>query len=332
MKVAELDQKIQAEKVAIAQVEKIELGNDGLRVPGLSDVLVFDEWAQKKVGGFLGIPPKYIQKCPNDLRNENVNFWLRHGEAQEAYVHYRDDSLLGIYPNSESIVTHSDMARTFLERFDGQDDVREFHNTPEVLQIDVTRPELNVNVPIRDRLNQGIDPQVGDITDGGIRLVTYAPNDNRRPFVQYYLHRLVCSNGMSIEEPTARFYGKGKTRVEIITSLGEVVEEMLAQVPSKLDDYASLDGHLFDGDVTMLISRLAAEHGLANRVTNALIENAATVPDSPSLYDIANVFTYTANHVLRGTKHRLQSLGGWITETPQNIIHRCTKCEQVLSR
>ena len=329
VKVEDLVGRIENERVALAPVRDIEFSDDGLKVPNVEGPLVVDDWATKKLGGFLDVPWRYLSKCPSGFKEETVNFWLQSRSEQEAYVHYRGSDLLGIYPNTDSIVTHSDLARRFLERFDGQDDVREYHVTPEILQLDVTSPGLNVLVPTRDR--QGIDPQVGDVTDGGIRLVAYAPNDSRRPYVQYYLHRLVCSNGMTMEEPTARFYGKGKTRGEIVDSLSTVVSDMLQLVPSKLENYASLDDHAFDGNITALIARLAKENGIANRVLDKLLEDAASLPDEPSLYDIANVFTYTANHVLRGTRMKLQSLGGWVVESPQSIIHRCTRCEQVLT-
>lgn len=327
MLVDELATKLVGESTTVSKIGQITLDREGLKVPGIDQPLAFDQLAMKKTGKLLDIPPKYISKCPSDLRRETMNYWFRQAGNQEAFIHYHDNNLLGIYPNDDQVVTHSEMAQEFLSKFDGDDEVRKFVYSPEIMQIDITKPDVFITVPNGERTNI---PEVGDITEGGVRLVSYAPGDTRKPFVQYYLERLVCSNGLSMEEPSAKFYAKGRSSQEIIAELGGAVRNMLGLIPSKLEQYADLENHRFEGDVAQLISQVARENGLASRVVNRLLDDASSVPTNATLYDVVNVFTFTAKATLRGTTLKLQELGGNIAENPQLVTHRCERCERIL--
>jgi len=178
----------------------------------------------------------------------------------------------------------------------------------------------------------GGDAHVGDLTRGGLRF----GQDTKKglaPWVQRYLYRLVCTNGMEIPDHGLKIDARGHDMESLIESLTEKAHEAFSKVSGDIDSFYHLRTVRVSNPERTLV-RLASEYGISARTLASLL---AELPEylaedgTATQFDLVNLITNAANanHLSNrpGARRALESIGGLITH---DEAARCTQCASKL--
>lgn len=330
MLVAELKENVSfKENTPVKKLSDVVLDDEGLKLSGEREVITWDEEAMKKLGRYLGVSPTYLRKCPQDLMQYNVNYWLqRYGET-EAMFRVHEGTLTAVHNPDKKLIPVKPVADIIGRVFNEDDEVRNFWHDIDRIHLDVTTKDLQVDVPGNGDMERG-RPKVGDVTHGGLRFFLY-PTKEQRPYVQTFFHRLWCSNGSGVDEPDFQVQLKGSTVPEILASMEENAQKLLEQMPLRLEQLKASAEVPFEGNVEQFIHQMSRERGISSRVMSRLLDAANDLPSDPSAYDVTQMFTQMAQQgVSYRTRLRLERLGGDLSVHTHEVLHRCTTCERVL--
>lgn len=329
MKVSELVENLDnKETTPVSTLGQVELREDGLVVPNHSDVILFDETAQKQVGKFLKIPPKYLTSVPRDLQMANVNYWLQKNSEVEAMFHIRDNFLVDVHDADKKFVPMTSLIETVAKAFDAEDEVQSIHSDTEKLHLDIISQASEIVVPGLGTTNR----PANDITKAGIRLRANSDWELQKPTLESYLLRLVCTNGLTIQEPEYQVRLRGNTVPEILQSMEENAQKLLSNLPERLEAYRNSAEVPVPGNLELFVYNVGRERGLGTRIMDRVMQEIATLPSGPSVYDVMNVFTFVATQdVSYANRLRLEGLGGELVTETETILHRCDTCERPLS-
>jgi hypothetical protein len=178
--------------------------------------------------------------------------------------------------------------------------------------------------------------RVNDVTAGGLRLSL----DLKRglaPSVTEYMHRLVCTNGMTTIDEGLKIDARGQTVDEVIADLERAAQIAFSRVEASAAAFYDLREQRVS-NVEQAIRQIARERGVPDRSTLALIDLAATtdMPDEPTMFDVVNLFTNLANRpgLRDGGRLILEAAGGAVIAENAARQHaaRCGHCEQKVTR
>jgi hypothetical protein len=317
------------ESIAVKSLSDVKLTDEGIVFTdsSIQEPIVFDEVAEKRLSSYLGINSAYLKKCPAELKQQNVNYWLQRFSTSEALFHSIDGHLQNIHRPDKVILPAKKFAESISTTFQPSDTIRNLKFDGESLHVDITSDRFSVEV-----LGTGTEerPRVGDITHGGLRAFAY-PTRERAPRIETYLHRLVCSNGLSVAEPDLTIRLKGNTVTEVLGEIEQHAQELMRNLPTRLQAYHDSASIPLEGDIGKLIFELARERGISGKVLDRIMVRSAELPDNPTAYDLTQLFTSIANEgVSYRSQMRLQRLGGLIGLQTEETLHRCTNCERPL--
>ena len=178
----------------------------------------------------------------------------------------------------------------------------------------------------------GGDVAVNDITKGGLRFGQDIGN-RRAPWVSTFLYRLVCTNGMEVEDVQPPIDFRNKTLASIYPLLEERAREYLGAVNHQIDAFYDLREKRV-GDAYAMLARLRQEHGFSARMLNEMVDRVPILIDNPedaSMFDVVNLVTNLANLPeigKDGGRRGLELVGGSvITEH----AHRCPRCQSSIT-
>lgn len=329
MLVAELRNKISRGKpsVRLSPLKDLSFTDDGLKI-GENEPVWLDDLAVDKLAKFLDVPTSYAKKIPSHLRQYTLNYLLTSAsEGVDVNLHWMGENLTGIFPADKRVVPVNDMAARLSTVFAPEDEVVRFISDDQHFHMDVLVQNLSVNVPAR---NKAWRPDSDDITHGGIRLVG-STNPAVLPVLQTYMHRLVCSNGLAVEEPDRQVTLRGNTVEEVLAELEENARLLLAGLPDRLEQYRLSDEIEIETNVEQTIRQLAQERNIADRVTMKVIEAAAELPPvGLTQFDLLNLFNSLANRdgISYSSQLKLQNLSGEMAVDHGLIEHRCNSCSR----
>jgi hypothetical protein len=328
MLVSELTQSLNrgTEQTPVAKLEDVVLNNQGLVVPGLDSPILMDEVGLKKLGKYLDMNTSYLDKCPPDLQQINVNYWFKRYGSAEAMFHTVDGQLTNVHRPDKQVIPLVRVAEAVSRAFQPEDEVKTLSYDDDRLEVDILSSANSILVP-----GLGTDHRpMNDITHGGLRLHAFTSN-GESPYVQTYLHRLVCSNGLAIDEPELQVKLKGNTVPEILAELETVAQQLMSNMPERLEAYRHLSDVPIVGNLEQFVYQVGRESGLGSRVMDRVMLLINDLPLNPTLYDVTQVFTQIAGEgVTRTTRLRLQNLGGQFVSDTHNMLDRCNQCKRPL--
>lgn len=176
------------------------------------------------------------------------------------------------------------------------------------------------------------DPQVGDISHGGLR---YALNlgQNLAPVVSPYYHRLWCTNGASRKVEMAKIDARGLDSTDLLVELeakSRLAYDMVAHEVEAM--YALREVKVQNPERTL--NRMAAEHGLSDRLRIRALSALPSMVDDMndvSMFELINAVSHLANSPevrTRGARESLESFGSTVIA---QHIERCTSCQSRLN-
>lgn len=287
----------------------------------------FDEAAERAIADFLGIPKHYLAKCPSDLKAVNVNAWLQSKEDSAAMLSVINGGIVGVHGPDVKILPPARVAHAISNVIDGDAEVVQVIRDSHRLHIDIKTANA-IEVPNPNRVHGR--PEVGDITHGGIRVLT-CPDEARPPSVQGYFHRLWCSNGATTRQQSGLISLKGLTVDEVLLEMEEAARLVLSGLDNRLEEIAHMAQVAAPGNPTSFAHQLGREYRLGPNVMNRVIDRVNLLPQDASVYDVQQAFTEVANrNVPYATMMRLQELGGDLAFHTDHVVHRCHACERLL--
>ncbi len=287
-----------------------------------------DEQAERSLSNYLGISKAYLAKCPPDLKSHNLNYWLQRRGHAAAVVEATDDHWVTIHKPGLLILPLARVADIITGTLDPAFEVVSLIRNDTRFQIDVATNH-QIEVDPDDRIDDR--RQVGDITRGGIRIMSN-PTEVQAPVVQTYLHRLVCTNGLVSSEDEGTIQLKGHTIDDIFVEMEAACRRVLGDLDTKLAEYAALATQFPPGSPVRFAYQIGRERGLTKRVMDRIMERVNILPDDATIYDVLQVFTELANSgtVNYTTMIKLQGIGGELAFDTETITHRCGTCERIL--
>lgn len=276
----------------------------------------------------LGIPYKYLQRQDAEIQEFLLRRTLNR-EAANITVRFDDGGISEVYPASQVRLEPRHIVDRVLKVLPEQSPVIEWW----------ADDELRFDVAVPDNFDRGIggDPQVGDITRGGVR-VTQNRKRNLAPEVNTFLYRLVCTNGMEIPRTGTTIDARGSSVEEILAELELAAEHAFSQVEQQIAHFYDMRSQVVEGDVTQAVVRVARERGLPDRTANHLARRVPEQLDPQvlghpvSMFDITNLITNEANNPelrgRRGPRLQLEQAGGTLVQLEAD---RCGHCHQVLA-
>lgn len=293
----------------------------------------WDEQAERAVATYLKLPKAYLHRCDPEFRAHTVNHWFAHAANADTSVEYtaraeEGPALIALQSPDRPVLPLSAVGDIVTRIFHPDDDIVLLLRDESKFHLDVMTTH-SVTVPPVESLP---DRRVGDITRGGVRILA-TPHTSTPPVVQQYLHRLVCTNGMTEPRAEGTIKLRGRTLPEVLAELEAAAEKVLASLDDKLTAYATMATKRIPGNPATFAFRVAQESGIGPAATERIMTRAGALPTTGevSLYDIANIFTEVAQSgITYKTQTRLQEVAGAMTVDQDAQLARCESCEKPL--
>ena len=278
---------------------------------------------------YLKVPLAYLKECPPDFRADTLKFWRDQKGQADVMVETVADSITGLYSPGLMMLPVSRIGAMVERVFKPEDEIRHLVREEKKFHLDVTSNDYQVDVPNPNRIPGR--PEVGDITCGGVRFLAH-PDRVKAPSVSRFLHRLVCTNGMTTSESEGRIVIKGLTVPEVIASMEEAAELLLSDMDVALDRYQKTADIPVPGHPLSFAEQLGHEFSVPQRVLHTVLDRVRQLPEEgTTVYDVNQAFTSVANEVRSyDTRSRLQTIGGSLAIDAARMIERCTQCERLL--
>lgn len=224
----ELQHQNAAKKDFIGPAQALGLCEDGrqftLEHPGTGHLMNFDttDLFHRQIGSALGIPAKYydqMRKQKPELLAQNVNAWF--ADREQSYMIRSMD--YGNGPVARALLSdryrridNMEIASAVLPLFAGQADM-------EVMSCEVTENRMYLKI-VNKRLVTDVVP--GDTVQGGV-IISNSEVGLGAVSVQPLLYRLVCTNGMVVNDLGERRTHVGRAAKAIEDGYGIYTDETL---------------------------------------------------------------------------------------------------------
>ena len=332
MTVAELASNLETSRERHLQTTlgNLEVNDDyQLKLKDSEELFPLDDSAEKLLSSYIGVSSTYLGKCPQELKTVNLNYWLNKNNEANVAFEVIGNSITSVHsPNTLILPTHP-IVEMVNRVFQPNDQVVTLRRDKNLLHLDIqTDHQIQVDNP--NRLEGR--PEVGDITHGGVRFLSYHnPADMKPPTVTSYLRRLWCSNGSCEDYGSNSISLRGRTVPEVIEEMEQAAHRVLSSLDGKLQEYAALDAIALPSDRTALAHQIGQEYEIGSRVMSQVLDRVALLPEQATYYDLQNVFTAVANEpVSYYSASLLQQVGGALAFRTEEMTHRCGTCERLL--
>jgi len=286
-----------------------------------------DELAESSLARLLDINKTYLHRCPPDLKTANINHWLNAHRDAEVVFETSRGSVTSVHEEGLLIVPIPRVLDVVSNVFQPTDEIVDIKRDSKVFQLDLKVANSSIEVANPDRIEGR--PEVGDITHGGVRILT-RPQEVIAPTVTTYLHRIWCRNGSAEDYESNSIHLRGNTVDEVIAEMELKAREVLSGLEQKLQAYANMATVSVPGNPSDFVFQVASERQVGSRMIRHLMELATQLPENATLYDVQNLFTQAANEGSFANSTLLQSIGGDLAFATERMLHRCNSCERIL--
>lgn len=279
-----------------------------------------NELAHRQIGTALKIPATYYDRMMKEnpqLLADNVNSWFQMNPTSRM-IRTLDGTTRAFLSNRYRRIDNFEIAETVLPIIGEMKDAR-------IESCEVTDQKMYIKV-VNPRLTTEVVP--GDVVQAGI-MITNSEVGLSSVKVQPLIYRLVCSNGMVVNDAATRKYHIGR--------INDAAEnfELFADETVKADDHAFL---LKIRDTV----RAAVDEVRFNKVVDLMRQSKEvkiTTTEIPKMVELAGSdFGYTKkesggilDHLIRGGDFTLYGLANSITRFSQDVssYDRATELETI---
>lgn len=296
------------------------------------------EKGMETMGALLQIPAAFLKRMEGTVQNKTketlLNEMLRNTLQRDARVTMVPGAgLLDIREWGRDPFTPHDVIRVATNVLGSDAPITRWVDTPQEFSFDAHVTEDFG----QGRYADGVTPYADgnerdDITAGGLRFGMNL-KQGLAPWTQEVLHRLACTNGMTIERPGLKVDARGQTVEEVLEELERMAQIAFGRVEEDMRHFYDLKNQRVDNPERTLRS-IARERGIPDRSMVALLDLAATeeIPDEPTMFDIVNLITNFANNpsIKNDGGRRLLEAAGGATISEHGAASRCGHCKQTV--
>lgn len=279
--------------------------------------LGLDDKSEDQLLRQAGVPAIFYKKNPENLKRKILEYHLGEHSNVNRAIYAIDDKVVALANHRKPYVSYTQVIDVLSQILpDAQVKGFELEDNGNKMYMQLTTPSVIT------------EPAVGDITEAGLG-VYFSDVGLRSPSIEMYANRLMCSNGMIVEQKEGRWGLISNTVDDIIQELEERAREAFGLVEQKLlHPYSALVEQPVE-DVKFMVARLANIYKLPASLISELTIQAEKLPQPCTMYEIQNLFTALANEVSLNSqqRHRLQITGGKIALDSE---HRCPACASEL--
>ena len=284
---------------------QITLQNEVKRMNTILDV---NEVAHRQIGTALGIPAKYYDKMRAEnpeLLTANVNGWFNHTPSTRM-VRTLDGTARAFLSDRYRRIDNYEIAEAVLPIIADIKDAR-------VESCEVTDERMYIKV-VNPRLETEVVP--GDVVQSGI-IITNSEVGMGSMAVQPLVYRLVCSNGMVVNDAATRRYhiGRGNAAGEdyslysdatlaaddralmlkVQDTVRAAVDQTRFEKVVKMMREAK-DAKIVTADIPQMIELASADYGFSKKEGSGIL-NHLIHDGELNLYGLANAVTRAAQDV-----------------------------------
>jgi hypothetical protein len=303
-------------KVDLVEDNTISIGN--VTVPASGEGIT-------AIGNWLEVPSKFLQRLDADLQQHLLTSLLERTPATANFV-YNDEGVKQVRDPNAKFIDPRRLVDSAINVIDPTAPVIDHWRNTDEFRLDVIAPE---------GFDRGIggDPQVGDLTRGGIRIGVDLKH-NLAPWVQPYMYRLICTNGMETTDEGLKVDARGSSVDEVLREFEAQADRAFRRVEAEIAAFYDLRTQQVDNPERTLI-RMAEERGLPARTVLTLAERVPAYTDEngrATMFDLVNLITNQANdpriRSRAGARRTLEQTGGTIVT---EHTERCSHCQSALN-
>ena len=274
----------------------------------VSTILGLNDIAHRQIGSTLNIPAKYYDKMRREnpeLLAQNVNSWFAH-DPQTRMVRTLDGTARAFLSDRYRRIDNFEIAETVLPIIGEIKDAR-------IESCEVTDERMYIKV-VNPRLQTEVTP--GDIVQSGI-LITNSEVGMGSMAVQPLVYRLVCTNGMVVNDAATRRYhiGRGNQAGEdysLYSSATLAADDKALMMKVQDTVKAAVDQVRFEKvvkmmreakeakitapDIPQMVELAATDYGISKSETSGVLDHLIRDGEF-SLYGLANAVTRAAQDV-----------------------------------
>ena len=268
-------------------------------------ILTVNDIAHRQIGSTLGIPAKYYDKMRTenpDLLTANVNSWFQIN-PQTRMVRTLDGTARAFLSEKYRRIDNFEIAEAVLPIIADIPDAR-------IESCEVTDERMYLKV-VNPRLQTEVTP--GDIVQSGI-LITNSEVGMGSMAVQPLVYRLVCTNGMVVNDAATRRYhiGRGNEAAEdytLYSSATLAADDKALMMKVQDTVRAAVDQTRFEKvvqmmkeakeakitapDIPAMVELAATDYGLGQKESSGVLDHLIRDGEF-SLYGLANAVTRAA--------------------------------------
>ena len=330
---AEVRESVEADPTVVAQVSNREVHVDlvetntirigeGIELPATNDAI-------NALGSWLDIPSAFLQRQDTDLQQHLISTLLLRQQGTGAFVYTPVGGLKEVREPGQRVIPVERLLDVASRVIDPE---------ARVVESRLDADEFHLDVIVPENFDRGIggDPQVGDISAGGIR-IGQNRKQNLAPWVQPFQYRLRCTNGLSASDDGLKVDARGSSVEEVLAEFEAAADRAFRRVESDMEAFYAMRTERVE-NVERELLRLGTEAGMPVRTITRLQERVPLMTqaladegqDYVSRFDLVNLITNQANDPrLRnraGARAGLQQVGGEI------VSEHATRCNACSSR
>jgi hypothetical protein len=253
--------------------------------------------AMGQIATKLGVPGSYLQKCPWELRAENINHWLHENRTRTFMLRCDGDEIRAVLSERYAAVDHLPLAGWLADSF-GRDAQLRYELSEEVLHVQF------VNGRGHDAgRNDWLHPGVG---------VTNSEVGMARVQISGLLFRTICLNGMIMRGGSEEWQRRHIGNVSLADQVRQAISRVQDAAATGTARFAGLQGVRVP-DMPGLFERIVKHYELTKPEHDA-IEAAFQIEPGDSLYAGVNAVTRAGNafELPLDSRLKLQQVGGRI--------------------
>ena len=273
------------------------------------------------LGSWTGVPAKLVGSLDADLLSHLLNGLLSRKE-DDVQVSITDDGLQDAFKPDARRIDPAEVLG-IASRVVGAD--------AQVVEWRQNNKGYGFEVVTRPSVIEEAELVVNDISHGGLRF-GHDWKAGYLPWVQPFVYRLVCTNGMEIPDATLAVSTDGNTLEEVIADLELKAEAAFGRVEADIAAFYELRSHPVEHPERVLV-RMGQEQGIGDRRLRTILESLPEymVDGRVSQFDLVNIITNEANRESLdqsfNARRTLQRAGGNIAFEHRS---RCGVCQSAL--
>ncbi len=257
------------------------------------------EHAQRQLCTRLGVPFAYMDKCPEFLQQDNMNYWLPKERNEEYFVRLNGaDDIRAIFTPRYVPVDNHEIVKRLLEIGYNRDTEVCLSMDDGFMAIDIPDPDSSFLLNGNDRFQHGIKITNSEIGISSLR-------------VEAWVLRLVCMNGLVARRITGSF-----VRRHVVTGLVDGLPVLIDEV-KKSREYLEEAFHrslkIVVKDPEETFDTLNRRHSLSPKLRDSVAVVLAG-SEIGTLFDVVQTYTRAAHTgtLSADEKYRLEEVGGMI--------------------